>query len=81
MQPKRMPKIDKWALLLVLAGIGKAQWVGGAEPIRPVVRQVPSIDKGTTVCCSTESVGIYSNRKGWTCGSSSARPNVATADA
>jgi hypothetical protein len=49
MQPKRMPKIDKWSLLLVLAGIGKAQWVGGAEPIRPVVRQVPSIDKGTTV--------------------------------
>ena len=48
-QFRSMPKIGTWALLLVLAGIAKAQWVDAAEPIRSVFLQVPSIDTGTTL--------------------------------
>jgi hypothetical protein len=75
-QLKRMSKIAKWTLLLFLAGIGKAHWVGAAEPIRSVFLQVPSIDTGTTLMLLYGKRWDYSNKRGWTYGSSSQDPTL-----
>jgi ABC-type nitrate/sulfonate/bicarbonate transport system substrate-binding protein len=79
MQLKPMSNIGKWALLLVLAGIGRAQWVGGAEPIRPVLLQVPSIDTGTTLLLLYGKRWDLFKQEGLDLRIVVARPNVATA--
>jgi hypothetical protein len=76
-----MPKIGAWMLLPVMAGIGKAQWVGGAEPIGPAVLQVPSIDTGTTLLLLYGKRWDLFKQEGLDLRIVVARPNVATADA
>ena len=79
MQFRPMPKIGTWALLLVLAGIGKAPWVDAAEPIRSVFLQVPSIDTGTTLLLLYGKRWDLFKQEGLDLRIVVARPNVATA--
>ena len=74
-----MRRIGTGVLLLVVAGIGNAQWVGGAEPIRPAVLQVPSIDTGTTLLLLYGKRWDLFKQEGLDLRIVVARPNVATA--
>jgi len=76
---KSTSKIGKWVLLLVLAATLNAQWVGGAEPNRPAVLQVPSIDTGTTLLLLYGKRWDLFKQEGLDLRIVVARPNVATA--
>ena len=74
-----MRKIGTGVLLLVLAGIGNARWVGAAEPNRPAVLQVPSIDTGTTLLLLYGKRWDLFKQEGLDLRIVVGRPNVATA--